>query len=119
MPTSFKCDFVLCGSGKNPSSHACAEWGGNGSFPNLTTLDLVQNALHGPLPEWGAEAGLPELDYLRLSQNGMSSTLPASFAGLASLRHLDISRSHLTGDEELCVWWLLPLHCNLNQVTDA
>ena len=77
-----------------------AEWGDDGSFPNMTTLDLARNSINGPLPEWGTEGGLSKLGDLSISQNALSSTLPASFAGLVSLRRLDLSMSHLTGDGE-------------------
>ena len=61
-----------------------AEWGQDGAFPSLKTMNLSLNPISGSIPNWGISGSMQQLSTLKLDQlrlNGMTPTtlfLPAS-----------------------------------------
>uniref|UniRef100_A0ACD5VB49 Uncharacterized protein n=1 Tax=Avena sativa TaxID=4498 RepID=A0ACD5VB49_AVESA len=67
---------------------------------DLTSLDLSQNNVVGPLP---MDFGAPGLRTLVLYSNMISGAIPSSLCKLQSLRLLDISRNNLNGSITDCL----------------
>ncbi len=61
----------------------------------VTSLDLSQNQLRGPIPP--ELAGLASLQSLSLSGNRLNGAIPAALAGLANLRELNLGGNQLSG----------------------
>ena len=68
------------------------EVGGNG---RVTSLDLHENNLSGPIPP--ALADLSELTYLALYNNYLTDSIPGALGGLSKLTHLLLTGNRLTG----------------------
>ncbi|XP_027174215.1 probable leucine-rich repeat receptor-like protein kinase At1g35710 [Coffea eugenioides] len=65
------------------------------SFPNLVSLDLIGNGLHGAIPhQIGA---LSNLTYLTLSNNFIEGFIPSSIANLTNLVTLNLSYNSFFG----------------------
>ncbi|WOK98944.1 receptor-like protein 12 [Canna indica] len=61
----------------------------------MTTIDLSNNRLSGPIPE---ELGnLHELQSLNLSRNYLTGKIPEQIGKIRQLETLDLSRNHLSG----------------------
>ena len=64
-------------------------------LPRLISLDLSSSNLSGPIPL--NLGNLSSLQTLILSSNHLTGTVPASLHNLTSLRYLDLSENHLHG----------------------
>ncbi|KAM3686280.1 hypothetical protein ACJW31_11G186500 [Castanea mollissima] len=64
--------------------------------PNMLTLDISDNYIHGPIP---TNLGLifPNLESLTMSRNEFEGNIPSSFRNLVFLRGLDLSENHFLG----------------------
>ncbi|RWR97564.1 putative Leucine-rich repeat family protein / protein kinase family protein [Cinnamomum micranthum f. kanehirae] len=65
------------------------------SFPNLITLDLSNNALHGTIPDHIAT--LSKLNILNLSLNQLSGPISPSLGNLSKLTIFQISKNKISG----------------------
>ncbi|KAL4601218.1 hypothetical protein ACB092_11G257200 [Castanea dentata] len=64
--------------------------------PNMSSIDISENYLHGPIP---TNLGLifPNLEFLKMSGNEFEGNIPSSFGNLALLWNLDLSENHFSG----------------------
>uniref|UniRef100_A0A7N2LAU8 Leucine-rich repeat-containing N-terminal plant-type domain-containing protein n=2 Tax=Quercus lobata TaxID=97700 RepID=A0A7N2LAU8_QUELO len=64
--------------------------------PNIFTIDISNNHLHGPIP---TNLGLifPNLEHLQMSRNEFEGSIPSSFGNMAFLNSLDLSENHFSG----------------------
>ena len=66
-----------------------------GQLENLQVLDLFYNGLTGPIPE--ALGNLKNLQELNLSSTGLTGSIPETLGQLENLRTLSLTRNELTG----------------------
>ncbi|XP_050284105.1 receptor-like protein 15 isoform X3 [Quercus robur] len=64
--------------------------------PNMLSIDISDNYLHGPIP---TNLGLifPNLESLKMSRNKFEGNIPSSFGNLVFLQGLDLSDNHFSG----------------------
>nr|POE80222.1 lrr receptor-like serine/threonine-protein kinase gso1 [Quercus suber] len=64
--------------------------------PNMLSIDISDNYLHGPIP---TNLGLifPNLESLKMSRNEFEGNIPSSFGNLVFLQSLDLSENHFSG----------------------
>ncbi|KAM3734104.1 hypothetical protein ACB098_11G189400 [Castanea mollissima] len=64
--------------------------------PNMLSIDISDNYLHGPIP---LNFGLifPNLEFLKISRNEFEGNIPSSFGNLFFLEGLDLSDNHFSG----------------------
>ncbi|XP_050284086.1 receptor like protein 21-like isoform X3 [Quercus robur] len=64
--------------------------------PNMLSIDISDNYLHGPIP---TNLGLifPNLESLQMSRNKFEGNIPSSFGNLVFLQGLDLSDNHFSG----------------------
>ena len=63
--------------------------------PNMLSIDISDNYLHGPIP---TNLGLifPNLESLKMSRNEFEGNIPSSFGNLVFLLSLDLSENHFS-----------------------
>ncbi len=83
-----------------------ARWGGTGSFPKLSALELALTPLTGTLPaSWAQYGSLPSLETLVLTDTSLSGNLPPEWGSQTAfhrLAYLELGNyqtmSSITGD---------------------
>ncbi|KAJ8759848.1 hypothetical protein K2173_009949 [Erythroxylum novogranatense] len=78
------------------------------SFPNLLTIDLSNNSLHGSIPP--SIGNLSQLNLLDLSYNLLSGNLPSEIRNLAKVVDLWINDNQLSGSIPDELGMLISLH---------
>jgi hypothetical protein len=66
-----------------------------GLLDGLQHIDVVRNALTGPVPEW--LLNLTSLNFVSFNNNQLTGTVPAELGALTGLNWLDLWNNHLTG----------------------
>ncbi|KAK4591768.1 hypothetical protein RGQ29_016278 [Quercus rubra] len=64
--------------------------------PNMLSIDISDNYLHGPIP---TNLGIifPNLEFLKMSRNEFEGNIPSSFGNLGFLWSLDLSENNFSG----------------------